>query len=171
MLRNTRSCNEKCSKKKRFCFEKSSFRIRTWSFLFTIVNYASHVTCYSRTIDWYFILTANYLSKEKKKHIEHVYIRSFTRVKFSTITRACLLGRNEELFELYPHRGSSNSIDNWPRSKTFLLKLRREKQINPFQRFVKRQERARWHDYRGGIEPSPIPISYLRGMNFTTRSV
>lgn len=32
MLRNIRFCNEKCSKKKRFCFEKSSFRIRTWSF-------------------------------------------------------------------------------------------------------------------------------------------
>lgn len=78
--------------------------------------------------------------KKKEKHIEHV---SHERGgKFSTITRAYLLGRNEELFELYPRRGSSNSIDNWPRSKTFLLKLRREKQINPFQRFVKRQESA-----------------------------
>lgn len=109
--------------------------------------------------------------KRKKKHIE--YVSHERDSKFSTITRAYLLGRNEELFEFYPRRGSSNSIDNWPRSKTFLLKLRRGKQINPFQRFVKRQE-STWHGYhRGGegIEPSPIPISYLRGMNFTTRSV
>lgn len=87
------------------------------------------------------ILT-NYLNdskkKEKKKHIE--YVSHERDSKFSTITRAYLLGRNEELFEFYPRRGSSNSIDNWPRSKTFLLKLRRGKQINPFQRFVKRQE-------------------------------
>lgn len=94
-------------------------------------------------------------SKKKRKKRKAYWTRFARGGKFSTITRAYLLGRNEELFELYPRRGSSNSIDNWPRSKTFLLKLRREKQINPFQRFVKRQESA-WHGGRGGgrrIEP------------------
>lgn len=134
----------------------------------------SHLVWRSRTTDRYFDpyeLFERFEKKGKKKHIE--YVSHERDSKFSTITRAYLLGRNEELFEFYPRRGSSNSIDNWPRSKTFLLKLRRGKQINPFQRFVKRQE-STWHGYhRGGegIEPSPIPISYLRGMNFTTRSV
>lgn len=109
--------------------------------------------------------------KEEKKNILNTF-RTNATVNFQRLRVHIYLVGNEELFELYPHRGSSNSIDNWPRSKTFLLKLRREKQINPFQRFVKRQE-STWHSYRGGeaIEPSPIPISYLRGMNFTTRSV
>lgn len=91
-----------------------------------------------RYFDLYEFEYERFEKKEKKKHIE--YVSHERDSKFSTITRAYLLGRNEELFEFYPRRGSSNSIDNWPRSKTFLLKLRRGKQINPFQRFVKRQE-------------------------------
>lgn len=144
MLRNTRFCNEKCSKKKRFCFEKSSFRIRTWSFF--IYDRQLRISCNSLFNDdrlifhpYCKLFEQEFEQRKKESILNTTFIFViFTRV--STITRACLLGRNEELFELYPHRGSSNSIDNWPRSKTFLLKLRREKQINPFQRFVKRQE-------------------------------
>lgn len=86
--------------------------------------------------------------KEEKKNILNTF-RTNATVNFQRLRVHIYLVGNEELFELYPHRGSSNSIDNWPRSKTFLLKLRREKQINPFQRFVKRQE-STWHSYRGG---------------------
>lgn len=101
----------------------------------------------SRMTDRYFDPHELFERFEKKKHI----VSHERDSKFSTITRAYLLGRNEELFEFYPRRGSSNSIDNWPRSKTFLLKLRRGKQINPFQRFVKRQE-STWHGYHRGGE-------------------